>query len=470
MSKKKTHEEFVTEVYNLVGNEYSVLGIYNGNKKHVLIKHNNENCNNYEWGINPTAFLRGNGCPACAGNKKYTLDEIKEYIKGLNYELISKDYKNNNQKLILKDKDGYYYYISFDCLKRGSIPNKFHKANPYTIQNIKLWCKLNNKPFELVSNIYIDSDKNNLKWKCLKDGCNEIFEMSWTNIHTGQGCSVCRGIQIGLSNCLAIKNPKLANEWHPILNGDLTPYNVTCGNSKLDIWWQCEKGHEWTAKINSRNDGNGCPYCTGQLPSKDYNLLVINPKLCEEWDYEKNDKRPEEYTPGSGEYAWWICKECGHKWYAQIASRNKSNGCPECCKSKGEKKIDEILINNNLVKLSQEELDQLIDENKYNKNYFIPQKEFDNLIGLGGGLLSYDFYIPKYTFLCEFQGIQHEKYIPGFHKSYDDFLKQLEHDKRKREYAQIHNINLLEIWYYDFDRIEEILSKKLNFNIEKNIL
>jgi len=48
--RKKTHEEFVEQVYGLVGNEYTVLGEYNGNKIKVLIKHNNEGCNNYEWG------------------------------------------------------------------------------------------------------------------------------------------------------------------------------------------------------------------------------------------------------------------------------------------------------------------------------------------------------------------------------------------------------------------------------------
>lgn len=43
-----------------------------------------------------------------------------------------------------------------------------------------------------------------------------------------------------------------------------------------------------------------------------------------------------------------------------------------------------------------------------------------------------------------------------------DFERQLEHDKRKREYAKQHNIKLLEIWYYDIDNIENILVKELN--------
>ena len=42
------------------------------------------------------------------------------------------------------------------------------------------------------------------------------------------------------------------------------------------------------------------------------------------------------------------------------------------------------------------------------------------------------------------------------------FARQQEHDRRKREYAKQNNIDLLEIWYWDYDNIEDILSNKLN--------
>lgn len=46
--------------------------------------------------------------------------------------------------------------------------------------------------------------------------------------------------------------------------------------------------------------------------------------------------------------------------------------------------------------------------------------------------------------------------------SKEKFERQLEHDRRKKQYAIDHNINFLEIWYYDVDNIEEILIKQLN--------
>ena len=87
--------------------------------------------------------------------------------------------------------------------------------------------------------------------------------------------------------------------------------------------------------------------------------------------------------------------------------------------------------------------------------------KYSGLLGLGNGLLSYDFYIPKLNLLIEYQGEMHERFVRGIHKSIKDFEKQQEHDRRKKVYAQNNNINLFEIWYYDFDNIEEILDTKL---------
>jgi len=374
-------------------------------------------------------------------NIKFTYLEVKDCIEDFGYYLISNEYINNKTKLIIKDIYGYYYFISFQnfkITKKGVLSRIVDTSNPYSIQNIKLWCKLNNKPFELLSNEYIRSDIK-LTWKCLKEKCQEEFKMTWDNILANESCPYCLGYQVGLSNCLATKNLELAKQWHPTLNGDLTPYNITANCGKK-VWWICDKGHEWEVSVDCRNKDDcisSCPYCIGQLPSKDYNLLIINPDLCKEWNYNINNKKPEEYCPNSGDKVWWKCKVCNHEWEATIDKRNKGRGCPACNNSKGEKRISEYLKQNNV--------------------FNIPQKEFDNLVGLGNKNLSYDFYLPDYNLLIEYQGEQHEHYCKGFHKSKKDFEKQLEHDRRKKEYAQNNNIKLLEIWYWDFDNIEEIL-------------
>jgi len=47
-------------------------------------------------------------------------------------------------------------------------------------------------------------------------------------------------------------------------------------------------------------------------------------------------------------------------------------------------------------------------------------------------------------------------------KAQEKFEKQVEHDRRKKEYALSNNYNFLEIWYWDYDNIEEIIAKKIS--------
>ena len=367
--------------------------------------------------------------------KKLDYKFIKEFVEDSGYLLISKEYFGNNKQLILCDVNGYYYVSTYSSLKSNKFPIKFSKYNPYTIQNIKLWCDLNNKPFKLISNEY-KNNTSNLKWQCLKDDCGEFFLCSWSAISQKAGCGVCAGKQVGLSNCLATKNPLIVKQWHPTKNGDLTPYDITSGSDKK-VWWQCDKSpnHEWMVSIYNRSYGYGCPYCAGQLPSDEYNLFLLHPEICEEWHFNKNKKHPKEYTPKSGKKVWWICKECNHEWMSSISHRSNNRGCPECNKSKGEKRTKEWLDNG--------------------KVYYQQQKEYLGLVGLKNKNLSYDFYLPDYNLLIEYQGEYHDG--TANNQTEKEFKIQKEHDKRKKEHAQNNKIKLLEIWYYDFDNIEDIL-------------
>ena len=84
---------------------------------------------------------------------------------------------------------------------------------------------------------------------------------------TNAGCPTCAGRQVlpGF-NDLKSQMPEVAAQWHPTLNGGLTPEMVTLGSRKK-VWWQCPYGHVWKAIINSRTgkDKCGCPACAGKV-------------------------------------------------------------------------------------------------------------------------------------------------------------------------------------------------------------
>lgn len=188
----------------------------------------------------------------------------------------------------LIDQFEYYYdKIEIQSIKQDHKPNFIYTSNSYSLQNIKLWCKLNNKPFDVISKIYLDS-KTNLQWKCLKNNCGEIFEASWNDINSDRGCPYCAGKKVGISNCLATKYPDIAKEWHLTKNGNLTPYYVTCGINK-DVWWQCpDCGYEYSTFIVNKIKLNiKCPICSDGVSYPNKFIRCILNQLNLDFEIEK---------------------------------------------------------------------------------------------------------------------------------------------------------------------------------------
>ena len=101
MPKRKTTEQFKREVYDLVGNEYTVLSEYANSKTKVKMKHN---ICGHSYKVRPNDFLRGNKCPFCYGTHKKTTEQFKQEIKALvgNDYTVLGNYKNNKTRIKMK--------------------------------------------------------------------------------------------------------------------------------------------------------------------------------------------------------------------------------------------------------------------------------------------------------------------------------------------------------------------------------
>ena len=210
-------------------------------------------------------------------------------------------------------------------------------------------------------------------------------------------------------------------------------------NAKTKLEYLClkhkDKGSQFVRYENIRH-GYGCKYCGIERTTEARKLSFDEAKAI----FEHNDMilLNQEYINSSTPMQY-ICKhhpEVGVQ-YKTLANEYKQH-CPYCDIPKGESAIKDFLL-------------------ELNQN-FISHKTFDGLYGVGGGKLSYDFYLPELNILIEYQGEQHEHPIEIFGGA-EQFKMQQEHDKRKREYALQYHINLLEIWYYDFKNINQILTQ-----------
>ena len=126
--------------------------------------------------------------------------------------------------------------------------------------------------------------------------------------------------------------PHLVKEWHPTMNGDLTPDNLTHGSGKK-AWWLCPNGHNYETNITSRTARKqGCPYCSGNKVGEDNNLLILFPKVGKDWHPTNNGElTPKQVTSRSSKKVWWLCNK-GHSYESVISSRTgtKPQGCPYC--------------------------------------------------------------------------------------------------------------------------------------------
>ena len=206
------------------------------------------------------------------------------------------------------------------------------------------------------------------------------------------------------------------------------------------------------ANTKSKHICRGCGIIFDQSPSHNYAR-----KLCSKCGHKKTSlkckgqkrtskllrnkrKSPEEYIQeckekgfdlpiedynGNKEKIKHTCSK-GHVYYQTPSDHLQGIGCSICNESHGERYIRKYLDNHNI---------------KYE-----PQKRFHDL--KDKTYLSYDFYLPDYNILIEYQGIQHYESIniKGSGK-YSNLKKQQYHDKLKREYAKENGYKLLELKY-----------------------
>ncbi|WP_426303155.1 zinc-ribbon domain-containing protein [Arthrobacter sp. R-11] len=146
------------------------------------------------------------------------------------------------------------------------------------------------------------------------------------------GCPSCRGAETRKKqkNWLADTLPEIASQWHPTLNGELTPHDVVW-DSQRTVWWLADCcGHEWSATPRSRDkyERLRCPQCRTILGS----LAWQDPGLAAEW------------SPANPVGAWyirpyasttfvpeWICAiNPAHVWTGSLSGRSNGAECPAC--------------------------------------------------------------------------------------------------------------------------------------------
>jgi len=294
---------------------------------------------------------------------------------------------------------------------------------------------------ELGLDIYKITKASGIKlwWKCLK--CKSSYFQSPNGRRKNYNCYFCSGYKVNSTNSLMSLKPSIASQWHPTKNGELTPHSVTC-NSFKKIWWLGECGHEWEVSVVSRNNGNGCPYCSNQRVLKGYNdILTTNPELASLLaDPEDGYK----YTQGSSKKVDWKCPDCGEIIKNKLihSIRDRGLNCTRCSDglSFGERFLYNLLKTLNV---------------NFNK-----EKSFKWSNGK-----RYDFYLPSLNVIIEVHGAQH--YNCSFEQLGGRTLEEeQENDRLKEQLAKENGIE----HYIVIDARDTSLNMLKNEILKNNIL
>ena len=192
--------------------------------------------------------------------------------------------------------------------------------------------------------------------------------------------------------CIENERQDLLDRWDYDLN-EYSPNEISYG-SNIKQWLKCPKGihNSELKKLTNLVFGQ-----EGSIQCNKCNSLGYKyPNVFNFWS-DKNEKTPYDYSFCSGKRVWWKCPNGKHNDFKRIISGSTilDFHCPECNYSKGEERINEKLIAESFTKILEDEYNEIIILD--NQVYYIPQKTFEGLVGLGNGLLSYDFYILKYN-------------------------------------------------------------------------
>ncbi|MCX4248648.1 MAG: zinc-ribbon domain-containing protein [Bacilli bacterium] len=241
----------------------------------------------HEWEAKVYSRTSGSECPYCTGKKR---------LKGLND--------------IFTLHANWQKYWDFET-------NIANNINPYSL-----------------------GDKSHVKVNWICSECGKKFIRALCKTKDNVLCLECTNKNNGLTHVKTIienrgslleNYPNIVKEWNYKKNGNLKPVDVSA-NSGKKVWWVCEKGHEWEAKISNRiNNDRSCPYCTNQKILTGYNdLETLYPHLVKEWNNDKNNGlKPSEVGAGSGKKYWWICKQ-GHEYQMSPIYRVYGMGCSIC--------------------------------------------------------------------------------------------------------------------------------------------
>jgi len=204
-------------------------------------------------------WQQGHRCPYCSNRIKKTIEEIREAFEAEGYTLLTKEYKNNKQKLEYICPNRHKHSITWANWQQG-------QRCPYCYGNIKKTFDEIREAFEkegytLLTKKY-RNNKQKLKYICSNGHINYT---RWDNFQHGCRCKKCEieNLIDRLRLDYDFMKESFESEGYILLTKEYK-------NNKQKLDYICPNGHRHSVKWNAWQQGQRCPYCHYESMTKYY--------------------------------------------------------------------------------------------------------------------------------------------------------------------------------------------------------
>jgi hypothetical protein len=310
LTLKQVHALFKKEGYELLEDLY--LGV------NVALAFK---CNAGHIHKMPVSSLRkGVRCAVCVGNRKISIQEIRDKFADEDYTLISEEYANNKSHLAYRCDKGHEHKMSYGKFKAGrrcpTCARDRHKGRKREKTSLSLAKK------EFLSLGYsplftsFSGTHSPLPFKC-SEGHTTTIRLK--DLRSGSRCSYCAG-----NSRLSFEQVK-----EEFVKAGYTLVSTKYKNSRLPLDYLCSEGHNSAISLSNLRSGNKCPRCSSQLTSSKLKLSLE--QVYKEFDKAGFKPLFKKYS-SAHERLPFICEK-GHKHSISISCLNNGVSCRFCSKS-----------------------------------------------------------------------------------------------------------------------------------------
>jgi transcription initiation factor IIE alpha subunit len=190
-------------------------------------------------------FQQGHNCAECSGNKKWTIKQVKSFLKREGYSLLSTEYGGTHSKIRYICPKGHIGESTWRQFRRGTRCSSCAGNRKHTVEYVRDYFE--KEGYRLLSNRYKGAHCC-LYYKCPQGHFNWT---TWTAFQGGNRCSSCAG-----NKPLTISQIRNAfkKERYILLS---TEYK----NNRSRLDYICPKGHQNQTTWARFQRGHRCPEC-----------------------------------------------------------------------------------------------------------------------------------------------------------------------------------------------------------------